>query len=133
MASDAVQSRDPVRRRHSRKIAQKARREFEAEVIKQHVVTKLWVNGRVNEDRDWTEEVRAQCERCYDDKEEPPEVEAERIQRQRRSGDGRVALDGYDLGGQGSADTKQDVPEQGQRACRLTVDCNAPVLIDENS
>ena len=40
-------------------------------VIKQLVVTKLWVIGRVSEDRDWTEEVRAQCERCDDDKEEP--------------------------------------------------------------
>ena len=30
MASDAAKSRDPVRRRHLRKIARKARREFEA-------------------------------------------------------------------------------------------------------
>ena len=41
------------------KIAQKARREFEAEkavlprgkVSNRHVVTKLWVNGRASEDR----------------------------------------------------------------------------------
>ena len=36
----------------------------------------------------------AHCERCYDDKVETPEVQAERIQRQRRTGDGRVALQG---------------------------------------
>ena len=59
-ASDASKSRDPVRRRHLRKIAQKARREFEAGkavlprgmVINRPVVTKLWVNGRASEDRD---------------------------------------------------------------------------------
>ena len=43
---------------------------------------------------EWTEEVRAHCERCYDDKEETSEVLAERIRRQRRSGDRRVALQG---------------------------------------
>ena len=92
-----------MRRRHLRKIAQKARREFEAgkavlprgQVINRPVVTKLWVNGRVSEDRDeQTEEVRARCERCYDDKEETSEVQAERIRRQRRSGDRRVAQQG---------------------------------------
>ena len=52
------------------------------------VVTKLWVNGRASEDRDeWTEEVRDHCERCYDDKAEIPEVQAERIRRQKDSGD----------------------------------------------
>ena len=57
------------------------------------VVTKLWVNGSASEDRDeWTEEVRASCERCYDDKAEAPEVQAERIRRQRISGHRRVAL-----------------------------------------
>ena len=91
MASDAAKSRDPVRRRYLRKIARKAQREFEAEktvlprgkVIHRPVVTKLWVNGRASEDRDeWTEEVRAHCERCYDDNEETPEVHSERIRRQ---------------------------------------------------
>ena len=80
-----------------------ARGKFEAEravlprgkVINRPVVTKLWVNGRASEDRDeWTEEVRALCERCYDDKEETPEVQAERIRRQRISGDRRVTLQG---------------------------------------
>ena len=43
------------------------------------VVTKLWINGRASEDRDeWTEEVRAHCEKCYDDKMETSEVQAER-------------------------------------------------------
>ena len=101
MASDAAKCRDPVRRRHLRKIAQKARRGFEAgkavlpigKVINRPMVTKLWVNGRASEDRDeWTEEVRAHCERCYDDEEEPLEVQAGRIQRRRRSGDRRVAV-----------------------------------------
>ena len=80
MASDAVKkSRDPVRRRHLRKIAQRARLEFEAgkavlprgKVINRPVFTKLWVDGRASEDRDeWTEDVRAHCESCYDDKAE---------------------------------------------------------------
>ena len=40
------------------------------------------------------EEVRAHCERRYDDKTEIPEVQAERIRRQRISGIRRVALQG---------------------------------------
>ena len=119
MSSDAARSRDPVRRRHLRKIARKARREFEVgravlprgKVINRPVVTKLWVDGRASEDRDdWTEEVRAQCERCYDDKAETPEVQAERIRRQKISGDRPVALQGrrvtVTVGGQGSAGTR---------------------------
>ena len=101
MASDAAKSRDPVKRRHLRKIARKARREFEAgkavlprgKVMNRPVVTKLWVNRRASKDRgEWTEEVKAHCERCCDDKEETPEVQAERIRRQTISGDRRVAL-----------------------------------------
>ena len=62
-------------------------------VINRLVITKLWVKGRASEDRDeWTEEVRALCERCYDDKDETSEVQAERIRRQRRSGDRRVVV-----------------------------------------
>ena len=83
MASQASKCRDPVTRRHLRKVAQKTRREFEAgkEVLPRGtVITKLSVNGRDSEDRDeWTEEVRAHCERCYDDKDETLEVQAERI------------------------------------------------------
>ena len=59
------------------------------------VVTKIWVIGRASEDRDeWTEEVGAHCEKCYDDKAETSEVQDERIRRQRASGDRRVALQG---------------------------------------
>ena len=92
-----------MRKKELRKIARKARREFEAsravlprsKVIHRQVVTKLWVNGRASEDRgEWTEEVRAHCERCYDDKAETFEVRAERIRRQRISGDRHVALQG---------------------------------------
>ena len=82
-----------MRRRRLRKIAMRARGEFEAgkallprgKVINRPVITKLWVKGRASEDRDeWTEEARAHCERCYDDKEETSEVQAERILSQRR-------------------------------------------------
>ena len=88
MAALAAQCRDPVRRKVLRKKAQKARREFDArvgalprgKVIKKPVVTKLWVNVRASEDREeWNEEVRLHCEKCYDDKSETPEVQAERI------------------------------------------------------
>ena len=73
MASDAVECPKPVRRKHLRNIARKARREFEAERAvlprEKAVVTKLWVNVRASEDSvEWTEEVRALYERCYDDK-----------------------------------------------------------------
>ena len=90
LACDAANCRNPVRRRRLRKIAMRARREFEAgkavlrrgKVINRPVITRLWVNGRASEDRDeWTEEVRAHCDRCYDDKEET-------------SGDHCVALQG---------------------------------------
>ena len=57
------------------------------------MATKLWINGRVSEDRDeWTEEVRAQCQRCYDDKKETSKVQAERIRDQRSRGDSLAAL-----------------------------------------
>ena len=39
-------------------------------------------------------EVIGQNQRCYDNKTETPEVQAERIRRQRISGDRRVALQG---------------------------------------
>ena len=93
----------PVRRKSLRKKASKAPTECDAgraalpggKVIHRLVVTKLWVNGRASEDGDeWTEEVRAHCERCNDDKAETSEVQAERIRRQRVSGDRRVALHG---------------------------------------
>ena len=86
MVSDAAKCRDPVRRKHLRKIAHRARHEFEAgkavlpksKVMNRLVVTKLWVNGLASEDRDeWTEGFRAHCERCCDDRAETPEVQAE--------------------------------------------------------
>ena len=60
MSTLAAQCRDPVRRKVLRKLAQKARREFDARVgalprgkiINNPVVTKLWVNGRATEDRE---------------------------------------------------------------------------------
>ena len=59
------------------------------------VVTKLWINGRASEDKDeWTEEVRAHCEKCYDDKAETSKVQAESICQQRSRGDSLVALQG---------------------------------------
>ena len=96
----------PCEKKTLAEIAQKARHEFEAgkevqprgKVIQRPTVPKLWVKGRASEDRDeWTEAVRAHCERCYDDKEETPEVQVERIRRQRISGVG-----------QGSTGTRQD-------------------------
>ena len=49
-------------------------------VIHRPAVTKLWVSGRASEDRGvWAEEVGAHCEKCYDDKMETSEVQAERI------------------------------------------------------
>ena len=63
------------------------------EVFNRFVAAKLWVNGCANEISDErTEEVRAHREPCYDDRAETPEVQAEKIQRQRGSGDRRVAL-----------------------------------------
>ena len=88
LASEAAKCRNLVRQKELRKIARKARRELEIgravlpreEVMHRAVVTKLWVNGRASEDRDeWTEMVRAHCERCYDDIAETSEVQAERI------------------------------------------------------
>ena len=140
MASNAVKCMDPVRRRHLRKIAQKARRDFEAgkavlprgKVINRPVVTKLWVNGRASEDGDeWTEEVRAHCERCCDDKEETSEVQAERIRRQRRSGDRRVAHQGRRV--MITVDkVLQDAPEQSQWSSRLSGNRNAAMSSDRD-
>ena len=59
------------------------------------MVTKLWVNGRATEDREeWNEEVGLHCEKCYDDKSETPEVQAERIREQRCRVDSAVAVQG---------------------------------------
>ena len=101
LASLAAQCRDPVKRRVLRKKAQKARNEFDArvgalprgKVVKKLVVTKLCVNGRATEDREeWCEEFRLHCEKCYDDKSETSEKQAERIRVQRCRGDSAVAI-----------------------------------------
>ena len=106
MASEASKCRNPVRKKQLRKVARKARRELEAgkgvlpkgKVTHRPAVTKLWINGRASENRDeWTEEVRAHCERCYDDITETSEVRAEKIQRQRTSGDHRVPFQEHRL------------------------------------
>ena len=85
----AAQCRDPVKRKILRKKARKARREFDAKVgalprgkiVNRPVVTKLWINGRASEDRDeWKEEIKIHCSKCYDDKSETLEVQAERTE-----------------------------------------------------
>ena len=64
-------------------------------VVKKLVVTKLWVNGRATENwEEWCEEVRSHCEKCYDDKSETSEKQAERIRVQRCRGDSAVAIQG---------------------------------------
>ena len=88
-------------------------------MVHRPVVTKFWVNGRASENRDeWTEEVRADCEKCYDDKLETSEVQAERIGCQRSRGDSLAALGHTDTdhNRQGSPRTRENDEEQGQRA-----------------
>ena len=59
------------------------------------MVTKLWINGRASEDKDeWTEEVRAHDDKCYDDKMDTSEVQAERMRYHRSRGDSLVTLQG---------------------------------------
>ena len=67
-------------------------------VVKQPEITKQWVNGRATEDREeWCEEVRLHCEKCYDDKSETSEKQAERIRVQRCRGDSAVAIQGREV------------------------------------
>ena len=47
--------------------------------------------GRWTDSDAWMEEAKAHCWRCYDDKEETLEVQAERILEQRRRGENLVA------------------------------------------
>ena len=98
LASVAAQCRDLVKRgRRYRKRAENSMPEWgpRGKVVKKPVVTKLWVNGRATEDREeWCEEVRLHCEKCYDDKSETSEKQAERIRGQRCRGDSAVALQG---------------------------------------
>ena len=56
---------------------------------------KLWINGRASQDgEEWTEEMKAHCERCYDDKDETSQMQEERIQEQRRRRDSLEAWTG---------------------------------------
>ena len=64
-------------------------------------------------------------------KAETSEVQAERIRRQKVSGDRRVALQGYS--GQGSPCTRENDEDQGQRACRLPGNGDAAVFADGDS
>ena len=105
-AAEAAHCRDPVRRKLLWKRARKARRDFEAggavlprsKVIHRPVVTRLLINGRAREDEDeCTEEVRAHCDKCYDDKMETSEVQAERFRHQRSRGDRLAALQGQHI------------------------------------
>ena len=67
-------------------------------MIYRPVVTELWINGRASEDRDeWTVEVRAHCEKCYDGKTETSEVQDERIRQQSSRGDSLVVLQGRQM------------------------------------
>ena len=129
MAALAAQCRDPVRRKVLRKKAQRARREFEAKVgalprgkiIRRPVVTKLLVNGRATEDiEEWKEEVKMHCEKCYDDKMETREVQAERIRIQRCRGDFAAA----DQGRQVSITVNRVLRARGKR---LNGKSNGPV------
>ena len=96
MATEAAKCGNPVLWKDLRKKARQVLGEFDARVgalprgkiVQRPVVKKLWRAGRAIEDgEEWTEETRAYCERCYDDKDETAEVHAERIRDQRRRGD----------------------------------------------
>ena len=106
-------------------------------MIHKPVVTKLWINRRACEDRDeWTEEARAHCERCHDDKTETSEVQAARIRQQRSHGDSLAALQGRHIQitvDKGLPCTRENDEEQGQRACRLLGDRDVAVLDDTDS
>ena len=103
MATAAAKCRNLFLRKELRKKARKARREFDARVsalptgniVRRPHVKKLQVDGRASEDREeWMEEVRVHCERCYDDKDDISEVQAERIREQRCRLDTLVAWQG---------------------------------------
>ena len=47
--------------------------------------------GRPVKTEEWMEKVSAHCERCHDDKDETSQMQEDRIQQQRRRGDGLEA------------------------------------------
>ena len=95
-------------------------------MIPRQVVTKFWINGRASEDRDeWTEEVRALCKKCCDDKMETSVVQAKRIRYRRSRGDSLAALQGRHMHitvDRVSPRAREIDQEQGQRALRLSGD-----------
>ena len=79
-----------------------------------------------------TEEVESHFELCHDDKEETSEVQAERIQRQRRGGDCRVSHQGRRV--MITVDkVLQDASEQSQLSGRLHGDGNVAMSPDRES
>ena len=89
----AAKCRNSVSRKAIRKNSQETEERIDARVGS---VPKgrLWINGKVSEDRDDDKEVRTHCERCYDDKNESSQVQEERTQEPRRREDGRKAWEG---------------------------------------
>ena len=96
MAAGTEKCRNLVLRNVFVKTAMKARREFDARVgalprrktVHRPFVKRLWINRKASEDREgWVEEAKAHSERCYDDKDETSQMQEERIQEQRQSGD----------------------------------------------
>ena len=84
-AKEAQRSERKLQRKQSTLVA----------ILQKLVVKKLRVTGCASEDKEeWMEEVKAHCERCYDDKDENSEVQAERIREQRRGGDCLVTWQG---------------------------------------
>ena len=89
MASEAAKSRDPVRGRHLRKIAQKARREFEAvkAVLPRGKVVGLWSRSSGSMDTPASTETNGRrmsepiANAVTMTKRKRPEVQAERIRR----------------------------------------------------
>ena len=82
----------------------RARRDFECEGGsssqvkngKEATNKKLWINGRVNEDQGamGRMEMRARCERCFDDEEESTQVQEGRMNEQWARGNSREAWKG---------------------------------------
>ena len=114
MAS-AAKCRDPVSTKVLRKRAKRARREFDArfgalskgKTVRRPPIKKLSFNGGVSEDREeWMEEVRRHCERCYDEKDEPTQVQEKRIQEQEKRKKSPGGVDRRRGGGHGGQGTK---------------------------
>ena len=95
-AAEAAKCRDPVSKNLLRKVARRARREFEAcravllggKVIHRPVVAKLWINGMCQRrPRRVDRGVGARCENATTTKMKTSEVQTDRIRHQRSRGD----------------------------------------------